>query len=163
GVNSVTQYTNASFTTSGSSVFSETVTATDCSSFYQAGQYAGGSFSLASVAYAETFTAQFTYQGGDTQTAAGAQTQTDSGRGNGTGAAKGAAGRRCGQQQPPRPRHGCPHRHGFLQRHRRPELGAAPAGLVQQLQHQLQQRRLPVAGVGERLGHRHVGRQLQRQ
>jgi hypothetical protein len=88
-VNSFTDTSTDSFTTAGSSVYSETLTAGDTSSFYEAGSYAEDSFNLSSVNDAEAFSAQFAYQGGDTQTDAGQETLLYSGSGNGRTAING--------------------------------------------------------------------------
>jgi hypothetical protein len=72
----VTNTTTDQFLTSGSSVYGETDTATDVSTYYQAGCFVLGSFALSSVTSTETYSALYCYQGSDTQVQGGPQTQT---------------------------------------------------------------------------------------
>jgi hypothetical protein len=75
-LDSLTSVTTDQFLTSGSSVYGETDTATDVSTYYQAGCFGMGSFALSSVTSTETYSALYCYQGSDTQVQGGPQTQT---------------------------------------------------------------------------------------
>jgi hypothetical protein len=83
GHNAVLQTTTSALTRAGSDVFSQTISSTDTSTFYESGSWAGGSASFGSLTSAETYSAGYSFQGGDTQTSTGLQCLTVAGSDNG--------------------------------------------------------------------------------
>jgi hypothetical protein len=89
GVQSSTQTTTEQFSTTDNSASSQTITDSDTSSSYQAGIASGGSYSLTSLSYSETYSGQIAFSGSDTHTDSGSQTKTGTAGGNGTNAVNG--------------------------------------------------------------------------
>jgi hypothetical protein len=84
GTDSFTISSSESFQTGGNDSFGETLTSTDCVTFYQAGQWSGGSLSLSSLSSTETIHDTWSFLGGDTATDNGPVTQSVNVAGNGT-------------------------------------------------------------------------------
>src|SRR5262249_18701839 len=79
GQATVSRGDSQSMTVASQAALSETHTSSDSVTMYQAGSYAGGSFSLTSVSYGESYSDSFAMTATDSSTEVGQQTHTATG------------------------------------------------------------------------------------